>query len=517
MHVRNLVRRNEYRDSVMLMKASESVQAVPGVLHAALIMGTDANKNFLSGLGLLTEEGRQASAEDLIIAIQAVDERSAGSALNQAMECLGKQGRASGSATFRLLDSAIQAIPDANLAIVSVPGSFASREARRALQRGLNVFLFSDNVPTQEEIELKTMAKEKGLLVMGPECGTAIINHVGIGFANAVRPGKIGIVAASGTGLQEVSVLIHRQGLGISQAIGVGGRDLSDAVGGISTLQALDALNADIETKVIALVSKPPGPSTMARVLKKVSQCSKPVVVCFLGRNADHLRNSVNLAATLEEVADMAVAAVNGVPYESRTFSLPISEIEEIARREATKFAPEQRYVRGLFSGGTLCYEAVCVLKDYIGDVYSNVALHDQPVLADVNVSLANTVIDMGSMDFTQGRPHPMIDPALRQARILKEAQDIEVAALLMDVVLGYGSHPNPAGALAGPIAEAQAQVRARGGHLAVVASVCGTEQDLQNLELQMQQLRQAGVFVMPSNAQAARMAGVMARHIRSQ
>jgi FdrA protein len=231
MHVRNLVRRNEYRDSVMLMKASESVQAVPGVLYAALIMGTEANKNLLSRLGLLTEEGRQASAEDLVIAIQAVDERSAGSALSKAMGCLEDQGRASGGMTFRLLDSAIQAIPDANLAIVSVPGTFAGREAKRALQRGLNVFLFSDNVPIQEEVELKTMARERELLLMGPECGTAIINHVGIGFANAVRPGTIGIVAASGTGLQEVSVLIHRQGLGISQAIGVGGRDLSAGIG----------------------------------------------------------------------------------------------------------------------------------------------------------------------------------------------------------------------------------------------------------------------------------------------
>jgi FdrA protein len=282
MYVRNIVRTNEYRDSVILMRASERLRALPGIVHAGLMMGTEANKGVLSQIGILTEEGLQAGSDDLIIAVQALDEGAAATALDEAMEFLVQYGQRSGAAGFRLLDSAVKAMPDANLAVISVPGAFAARETKKALQRGLHVFLFSDNVPVQEEIRLKTMAKERGLLVMGPECGTAIINGVGIGFANAVRRGPVGLVAASGTWLQEVTVLIHRQGLGISQAFGVGGRDLSDAVGGISTLQALDALNADIETKVIALVSKPPGPSTMARVLKQVSQCSKPVVVCFL-------------------------------------------------------------------------------------------------------------------------------------------------------------------------------------------------------------------------------------------
>ncbi len=517
MHVSNLVRTNEYRDSVILMRASEKLRALPGILGAGLMMGTEANKGILSQAGLLTKEGLQAGSNDLVIALQAVDEGAAETALGEAMAFLLQHGHGAGTASFRLFDSAVKAIPDANLAVISVPGDFAAREARKALERGLHVFLFSDNVPVQEEIRLKTMGRERGLLVMGPECGTAIVNGIGIAFANSVRRGPVGLVAASGTGLQEVSVLIHRQGLGISQAIGVGGRDLSDAVGGISTLQALDALNADIETKVIALVSKPPGPSTMARLLRKVSECSKPVVVCLLGRDPAHLPNSVKLAATLEEAAAIAVAAVMGIPCKARAFSVAESEIEEMVWREATRFAPRQRYIRGLFSGGTLCYEAMIVLRDYIGDVYSNATLYDQPVLADVNASHANTVIDMGDRNFTQGRPHPMIDPTLRQARILQEAQDTEVAVLLMDVVLGYGSHPNPAGALAGAIAEAKAQVRARGGHLAVVASVCGTEQDPQNLERQVQQLSQAGAIVMPSNAQAARMAGWILRQIQPQ
>jgi len=483
-----------------------------GVVQAALMMGTDANKGVLQSAGLLTEEGQQAHAGDLIVAIQAVDGQALEGALRRVEEVLASPASRPGAGSTRSVDSAVKAMPEANLAVISVPGRFAAREARKALEHGLHVFLFSDNVPLEEEVELKRMAEKRGLLVMGPECGTSIINHVGIGFANGIRSGSIGIIAASGTGLQEVSVLIHREGLGISQAIGVGGRDLSHEVGGISTLHALELLDADAETKVIVLLSKLPAPSAMEAVLKKVADCGKPVVVSFLGRDPGWVSQpNARLADNLEEAAMMAVAAAREDDYQSLSFSVSDVAIDDHVAREVREWAPEQKHIRGLFSGGTLCYEAMWILQDYVGDVWSNTPLRDTLQLSDVNTSYCHTLIDMGAENFTHGRPHPMIDPRLRQDRILREAQDAEVAVLLLDVVLGYGSHSDPAGALTGAIARARAQAAERGGHLTVVASVCGTDQDSQGLAVQEERLQKAGVIVMPSNAQAARLAGSMA------
>jgi len=516
MPVRNLVRRNEYRDSVILMKASEHLRAVEGVVEAALMMGTSANRRILSRIGLLSGEGRSAQPDDLIIAVEAVDEKALVRAFSRVDELLASQGTTIGKPAFRLLDSAVKAMPDANLAIISVPGRFAAREARKALEYGLHVFLFSDDVPIEMEVELKTMAKQQGLLVMGPECGTAIINNACIGFANAVRRGPVGIVGASGTGIQEVSVLIHRQGSGISQAIGVGGRDLSDEVGGISMLQALDALEQDALTEVIVLLSKPPSLQVMEEVLNRASRCVKPVIVSFLGATSGEISQiGVMPAVTLEEAALRAVAVVMGDTYQESESALLQTGIKELIDRELKRFSPGQKYVRGLFSGGTLCYEAMLILQEYVGAVHSNVPLSAEFALVDAYTSHAHTVIDMGDKGFTQGHPHPMIDPWLRKARILQEAQDREVAVLLLDIVLGYGSHPDPAGALVGFIVEAKAQVSERGGHLSVVASVCGTEQDVQNLAVQEEQLREAGVIVMPSNAQASRLAGLIASAVR--
>jgi len=517
MVVQNVVKKNEYRDSVMLMKASEALRSAQGVLNAALMMGTEANKGLLRNGGLLTEDGESAAANDLILAVQAADEQTLQQALRQAEELLASRGHSAGATAFRLLDSAIRAMPDANLAIISIPGKFAGREARQALEQGLHVFLFSDHVPLQEEIELKTLAQRRGLLVMGPGCGTAIINHVGLGFANVVRPGPIGIVAASGTGLQEVCVLIHRRGSGISQAIGVGGRDLSDDVGGMTTLQGLQALDADEETRVIVLLSKPPSPQTAEKVLRKATQCRKPVVVNFLGMESKQSRPHLVFTRTLEDAALQAVALLGDASHVLDEPTAIEGDLEQKVALEVTRFAPQQRYVRGLFSGGTLCYESMLVLRDDVGDVYSNAPLQPSLKLHDVGVSQAHTLIDMGTEDFTQGRAHPMIDPSLRQARILQEAGDPEVAVLLLDVVLGYGSHPDPAGALAGAISEARARVSKRGGNLSVVAEVCGTDQDPQNLALQEERLRQAGALVVPSNAQAARLAGALVRRIALQ
>jgi succinyl-CoA synthetase alpha subunit len=389
----------------------------------------------------------------------------------------------------------------ANLALISTPGEYAAAEALKALSLGLNVMLFSDKVELKDEIALKRFARDHDLIVMGPDCGTAIINGIPLAFANVVRRGEIGVVAASGTGLQQVTCLIDRWGKGISQAIGTGGHDLHKEVGGISMLQGLKALADDRSTSVIVLISKPPSPEVAERVLEAAAGTGKPVVVNFLGVAPEGIRRPNLFAAeTLEDAAVAAVALADGKrPDETRPkrpfFSMP------------PRLAPGQRYVRGLYSGGTFCYEASLMLKKDFGQVYSNTSVDPEDRLDDVWTSQGHAVIDLGDDLFTRGRPHPMIDHRLRNERILKEARDPEVAVILCDVVLGYGSHPDPANEMAPVIHKAIDSAGKAGRHLVVVGFVCGTSSDPQNLSKQEAALREAGVILAESNAQAVRMA----------
>ena len=453
-----------YRDSVALMQLSSELAALPGMARASLVMATPANLGLLAEAGLL-EEPLQAAPNDLVIALE-------GSALEtgfeHAMRALGeRRERTTTDVTVaaKSIAQAKEASPQANLALISVPGDYAAAEARKALRLGLNVMLFSDNVSLEDEAALKREAAGRGLLVLGPDCGTAIIDGVRLGFANHVRRGRVGCVGASGTGLQEVTSLIDRLGEGVSQAIGVGGRDLSQAVNGLATLAALERLGADEETRVIVIISKPPAPAVAERVMDAAKKTGKPVVTCFL-----------NSAKTLEDAAYEAAAFVR---YEK-------PPARPARRRALPKIASPRRYVRGLFSGGTFAYEAALVFAQ-----------------ADFDPD-KNRVIDLGDDAFTRGRPHPMIDPRLRTERIAAEAADPEVAVLLLDVVLGEGAHPDPAGALATPLRAACE----RG--LAVVASVCGTEADPQVRSIQVKKLKEAGALIAESNAQAARIAAAI-------
>jgi succinyl-CoA synthetase alpha subunit len=365
--------------------------------------------------------------------------------------------------------------------------------------------LFSDNVELKDEIALKRFARDHDLIVMGPDCGTAIINGIPLAFANVVRRGEIGVVAASGTGLQQVTCLIDRWGRGISQAIGTGGHDLHKEVGGISMLQGLKALADDQSTSVIVLISKPPSPEVAERVLKAAAGTGKPVVVNFLGAATEGIRRpNLFAAVTLEDAAAAAVALADGKrPEESRpkraVFSMP------------PRLAPGQQYIRGLYSGGTFCYEASLLLKKELAQVYSNTPLDLRDRLDDVWTSRGHTVIDLGDDLFTRGRPHPMIDHRLRNERILKEAGDPEVAVLLLDVVLGYGSHPDPASEMVPVIHKARDLASKAGRSLVVVGFVCGTSADPQNLSKQEAALQEAGVILAESNAQAVRMATTVA------
>jgi len=499
-----------YQDSVKLMKLTAEIQRLEGIKQASVVMATDMNKEVLKEAGLLVPEAAEANANDLVIVVAADKEKQAARALETAEKLLGSSEVEEGNSKKQKLPKTIQrgaeALPGANLALISVPGTYAAAEAFKALNMGLNVHLFSDNVSLEDEVRLKEFGCQKGLLVMGPDCGTAIIDGVPLAFANVVARGKIGIVGASGTGIQEATVLIERLGAGISHAIGTGGRDLSDAVGGRMMLMGIDLLEEDPSTEVILLVSKPAGSQTTPKILDRVKRCRKPVVMCILKEDLSRALSSAAVyAATIEDAAYKAVALANG----EDPLALPENfwgDYSEQISEAVKKLRPQQKYLRGLFTGGTLADEAMLVLEDIIGDIYSNIPLKPELRLFSSQQSTAHTVIDLGDDEFTRGRPHPMIDPLPRNERLLQEYKDPEVAVILCDVVTGYGSHPDPAGELARAVVEARQAYP--DNNPAVVAFVCGTEGDPQPLSAQIETLEKAGIMVLPSNAEAARAAG---------
>ena len=452
--VLNRVERGRYLDSVALMRLSRRLAALPGIEEASLMIGSPSNKALLRDAGLLAPEGEDAGANDLVIALRASDERLGREALGSALAPEERVQSSGGTLPrTRGLASALDALPGANLALISVPGEFAVAEARKALNAGLHALVFSSGVPLEEERALKLLAREKGLLLMGPDCGTALIAGTPLAFANAVPRGDIGIVSASGTGLQEVSCLLARMGRGVSHGIGVGGRDLDERVGALATLAAIDALEQDPGTAIIVLLSKPPAPAVAQRVLERLARCRKKSVVCFLGLDKP------GLAPTLLAAAEMAAGA-------------KIENQEE--KTEKSKGG-----VEGLYCGGTLCTEAELVFRR--------------------RGLQGHRFIDLGDDRYTRGRPHPMIDPEIRNAHVAAAAADPAVGVILVDVVLGYGAHADPAGVLLSAKCDKT-----------VIASVTGTDDDPQVRSRQVAKLREAGVLVAPSNAQAAELAAAL-------
>ncbi len=478
------IRANFYLDSVALMQISREVSGLPGVAEAALMIGTDANKTLLRDAGLFDSSGDDAQANDLIIAIRAEHATAAARARTRAIELLDnpRSVAAAAGSSWRpkSLAGALDHLTGANLALVSVPGEFAAAEARKALDCGLHVMLFSDNVDIADEVELKTRARDAGLLMMGPDCGTALIGGHGLGFANAVPRGDIGIVAASGTGLQEVSCLVARLGGGVSHAIGVGGRDLSGPVGGIMTLAVLEALARDAATRRIVVISKPPDRETTATLLAAVAGAGKPVVLCLIGAV------EVDLPANAAQTPTLAAAAYHATSGAALQ-SLPP------AARDAVDTG-ERRLV-GLFCGGTLCAEAQVVARARGLTVASNAPIAD---LLHWNRDWpGHALLDLGADEFTVGRPHPMIDPGIRGDLLVKLLAEGTTGVALVDVILGYGAHRDPAGQIVDALP-------APANRPPIVASVCGTEDDPQTRSEQVRKLEGAGVIVAPSNAEAA-------------
>lgn len=508
MPISTFVKKNLYKDSVALMRIAQTVLSRDGVQRATLLMGTPANKDIMTSAGLFSSELDAAKPGDVMIVVEAVTTEAVGAAVAQIDDLLeGARGTAGGESAAvqapRSIAMGCARVDDACLAQISVPGPYAAAEAMKALRKGLHVFLFSDNVPIEQEQVIKALARKKGLLVMGPDCGTAIISGTPLGFANVVKAGDISLVGASGTGLQEVSCRIDALGHGIRHAIGTGGHDVSAEIGGSTMRQALDLVEADTGTKVICIVSKPPAPAVAQRILDQVAAFSKPVVVLFLGADLStaNLPKHVVVVGTLHDAAAAAAALADGHRFDP---TAPSEEGLDTIGSELSRLGPGQRAVRGLYSGGTFCSEAKILWREmglHLNTTESTKAVRGAGHLA----------VDLGDDMFTVGRPHPMIDPGMRIERLTQEAQDPQAAVIVLDVVLGYAGHEDPAAALAPAIRAAKEASAKAGRCLIVVSFVCGTERDPQVLSRQRATLQDAGALVLPNSTAAARLAGRIA------
>jgi succinyl-CoA synthetase alpha subunit len=485
------VRRKFYLDSVALMRSSKSLAALPGVIEAAMMMGTAANIEIMQNAGLL-DEGQVSdefiTAADLIIGVRANDESAVEAALASANDLLDAPTASADALQWRprSIRSAVAAKPNANFVLISVPGEFAISEARKAVRRGLHTMIFSDNVPLEQEAQLKEEAAALGKLVMGPDCGTAIINGIPLAFANKVPRGPVGIVGASGTGMQEVSCLLAQHGVGISQAVGVGGRDLKEAVGGIMSCMALQLLIDDKQTQHIVLIAKPAAPEIVAKVLALLATTDKSATLCFLGaQSPEALPANCKWSTTLQDAAFSAMSRV-GVDASAAT-DVSSLKIENSA---------QGKLVRGLFCGGTLCAEAQVLFAQAGVLATSNVPL-DDTIKLDHH---SHTLIDLGDDEYTRGKPHPMIDPSSRDAPVQQALEDDSVGVLLVDMVIGYGAHADPAGYFVDCLQ------RCKANSTLVIASVTGTEDDPQGLSAQRNKLSAAGVTLAASNADAVAM-----------
>ncbi|MBT3236603.1 MAG: acyl-CoA synthetase FdrA [Bdellovibrionales bacterium] len=507
MVVDGLVRESEYFDSVTLMMLARQFNLPDKGLEVALVMATKENLAILERASMLIDKFSGRGDSDLLIVVMGKTDKMVATTLEKISLALDQKRKTSGAVGGGLeyqpksLESGLSVMPAANLLLISVAGRYAVMEAYDALAHGLNVMLFSDNISIADEIKLKQEAKKRNLYLMGPDCGTAIIGGVPLAFANQVSSGSVGIVAASGTGLQEVSSLISNGGGGISHAIGTGGRDLKVEVGGITFLQGLQELIDDPQTKVIVLISKPAASEVLAKVVKLLEPSLKPVVALFQGADLNALPfNSdgcVQIASDLEDCAKLALAALDltdGELFSEDKFD-PAPMVE--------KMSCDQKYLRALFSGGTFCSESQLLIGKDLAPLFSNTPVGASSTISDPWQSTQHILLDLGDDQFTDGRPHPMIDFSIRNQRIIDEACDPQTAVVLLDLVLGYGANPDPLSELLPVINQAQQAAKKVGSYLAIICSVTGTDQDPQKRQQVVAALIAAGVVVAPSNARA--------------
>jgi FdrA protein len=502
--LRSIILPGTYRDSVFLMKISSQTAQFSGAKQVSAMMATRRNKELFARSGLLTPEIEDARPDDLAVAIEADPER-VDKALAMVRDLLTNATplpeEAEGLANVPLsLEDALLARPESNLAVISVAGDYARFEAARALEAGLDVMLYSDNISIEDELALKRLAVSKNLLLMGPECGTAIVGGVPLAFANNLRSGDIGIVGASGTGIQEVTCLLDRCGLGISNAYGTGGRDLMDEIGGLSTLTALTRLAGDPRTRIVLVIGKTPGDTTRKKLLDAYAALGKPVFVRYIGTVDYSAEESIGVrcAPNLTELA--RIAALELAPV------LDVSEIDlpaPPALPDRTGDSPS--FLRGIFSGGTYCRETLEIAAPLLkGRFHTNTDFKSTVLISGTIPSREHTLLDMGGSEFTIGHPHPLVSPEAKMERIVTELCDPTTAVLLTDVVLGYGVAGNQAGLLIQALDRAAALTSGRSRVIPVVTSVCGTENDSPSRSSQVAALQDAGVVVLGNNAAAA-------------
>jgi succinyl-CoA synthetase alpha subunit len=489
-----VIRKNSYQDSINLMLLTQNISSMPGVKEVQVMMGTDANKDIFNEAGLLTDEAKTAEPNDMMIVLDADKKDVMDDVLKQIDKFLSdlsvkSDDQAADSKTVTNWDDAMKAVPDANLAVISVPGIYAADEIDNALDHNLNAFVFSDNVSLSDEARLKQKAHEKGLLVMGPDCGTGIVSNVPLAFTNVVRSGNIGLVGASGTGIQEVTSMIERLGGGVTHAIGTGGRDLSDKVGAITMEDAIAGLAHHDPTEVIGIISKPPAKEVRDDVVSLLHSIDKPVVAIFLGEKPDHHEDSVYLAHTLEETSRILMDLSEDKKVKDNYYPT-----EPLVKADPQL---DGKHIIGLYSGGTLAYEAGMMVSE---------ALNLGGIISDEGYVLrakGNEVLDLGDDIYTQGRPHPMIDPRIRVEKINEYANDSDTGVILLDDVLGYGTDDTMAESLADAVTTASR----KHPRVKFVATVVGTREDPQDYDAARKTLQSAGIIVLDSNAQAVRYA----------
>lgn len=485
-----VLKKNTYQDSVNLMVLSSKLSELDGVEKVSIMMGTPANKDIFKNTDMYSTEFDDASPNDICIAVDTDDSslvEKVSEELENFIKDLSSKSKSSKLVTAKTLDGALRTLPNPNLALISIPGEYVYEEANKLLDKDMNIFIFSDNVEIEDEKKLKDKAYEKGLLVMGPDCGTGIISNVPLAFANVVPKGNIGIVGASGTGIQEVTSIIGRNGGGISHAIGLGGRDLKDKIGGTSAIDALNMLNKDENTDVIVFISKPPAEDIKNKVIETLKKLDKEVVAIFLGEKIED--GDIKYAFTLEEAAYKALALSKSIGNYN-----DLSSIKE--KLDNIKNNKDARKIHGYYGGGTLAGEAAILFKEHF-----NVSDDNKKEGYMLNFD-GHEIIDYGDDMYTQGRPHPMIDPSTRIDAIKKLRDRNDVAIVLLDNVIGYGGNSDMAGALAPHIKETIKQKKDNGEDILFIAAVCGTEEDIQVYSEQVEKLREAGVLVLDTNAE---------------